>query len=514
MCKLTLDVERLSSEDNSLSADLKCSVYSIPQTLETVWFRGSRELATNRSDSIDSLFTEIAKSLQPLSSFTLKIPILNREQDFLQTDLAASTTSELNNYKCLVKNTLGYSEICELNASHRQQLILSITKRHDVGLSTTSLGANRQEAGTNSMMWPLANWPIFNNAAGDSEQVNTVLQQKQLTNLTKTLVVRYDLIALGAMCCILLIYFMVLILASFVHKIRATRRFKGQNLHCAVPNTAWHFSTMDRRTNLAKNNDINAETMHTSAGAIMNRQSNSNGSAGFQSSIIGFGGGASAANFYGGSNGDSEHDIIQSCSQSSQYEDLLAASSNSSSNNQAKLSANQQNFQSQALYFNHELATSAATMNANSINNNKNCLRYSSNYGCPSKSRAIATKTTPNAFGTATTTTTMTTRSELQPNTQLFRTGFSNKFQNNNRNKQLSKFNGTELILGSSRVPLIDGNQTSTRIKLDDGGHNNNYASQVSTTNEAHMQQIEQANGIMQEQEHIYDDVIYKKNIL
>lgn len=443
-----------------------------------------------------------------------------------------------NNYKCLVKNTLGYSEICELNANDKHSL-------HNIMLRQDANGnfVNQNKQAVGSMMWRLANWTMFgptNNHVANELNSQQQEQQQISKNITHF---RYDLIALVAICCIVLVYFSVLILTSFVNKLKTCRTFKGQQ---EIPNTSWHFNTIERRNfygDLDSTNVIkNSSTMQIPSTSINQRHTEkSNQQSNFKSSIIGFSSAnrsSLAANYYDGSNGDSEHDIIQSCSQSSQYEDLLGPNNGGSSTSSNTKPVNQNHYQSQALYFNHELAASAATMNNNN-NNNSNIFT--------AKTRNLTNKATLTQNGSGLTTKT----GQMQPNgtMQLGRclqmdTSTSsrpiNRYQhqpvnsnNNNNNSKRDKYykstTNTELILGSSRVPLIDGTQTS-RIKLDDENkYNINYAtncngvqlqpigssSHDANNNNNQMQiQLQMQQQTQHIQEHIYDDVIYKKNIL
>lgn len=90
-------------------------VYSNPPTLETIWFRRQLQVATNKSeDRYDSL----ADSLL-LSDVSLPVVVLNKEQKFMLSDIAEQSS----NFKCLARNSIGYSEACELSQADKQTLL-------------------------------------------------------------------------------------------------------------------------------------------------------------------------------------------------------------------------------------------------------------------------------------------------------------------------------------------------------------------------------------------------------
>lgn len=114
MCKLTLVNEHLGAE-NELLANLRCTVYSVPPALETVWYRNNLQLAANKS-SLDMLGW-LAR--EPLTVFELAVMVLSKQQEFMLSDLAGQTA----NFKCAARNPLGYSEACDLNPADKQTLL-------------------------------------------------------------------------------------------------------------------------------------------------------------------------------------------------------------------------------------------------------------------------------------------------------------------------------------------------------------------------------------------------------
>lgn len=106
--------------DNELSGWLRCLIYSSPPLLDTIWLRGGREIAVNKSEvSLNPLLASLSRvdGSSPISSLTLPVKILNKQQDFLLDDLATS------NFKCVARNSLGYSEACELPQIDKQALL-------------------------------------------------------------------------------------------------------------------------------------------------------------------------------------------------------------------------------------------------------------------------------------------------------------------------------------------------------------------------------------------------------
>jgi len=59
------------------------------------------------------------QSKQPVSVVELDVMILNKQQDFMLTELMSQSA----NFKCVARNPLGYSEACELNLADKQTLL-------------------------------------------------------------------------------------------------------------------------------------------------------------------------------------------------------------------------------------------------------------------------------------------------------------------------------------------------------------------------------------------------------
>lgn len=114
LCKLTLGTEYLGY-DNELMANLRCSIYSIPMLLETVWFRSNQQLAVNKSN------LDISSKSSPLTFVDFPIMLLNKQQDFMLNDLVAN--QPIANFKCIARNSLGYSEACDLRQVDKQMLL-------------------------------------------------------------------------------------------------------------------------------------------------------------------------------------------------------------------------------------------------------------------------------------------------------------------------------------------------------------------------------------------------------
>lgn len=113
LCKLKLTNEHLGP-DNELIANLRCYIYSVPPLLETSWFKQNQQLAINKSDEANWM---------PFSTINLPLMVLNRQQDFMLADLLSTNTNQAGNIKCLARNSIGFSEACELSPSDRQALL-------------------------------------------------------------------------------------------------------------------------------------------------------------------------------------------------------------------------------------------------------------------------------------------------------------------------------------------------------------------------------------------------------
>lgn len=117
MCKLSLGREYLGPE-NELMANLICSIYSIPQLEETLWFRNSQQIATNKTTADTFLGGQQGATIGLFSS-ELPVMVLNKQQEFMLTDLMTQT----GNFKCIARNSVSYSETCELSPLEKQTLL-------------------------------------------------------------------------------------------------------------------------------------------------------------------------------------------------------------------------------------------------------------------------------------------------------------------------------------------------------------------------------------------------------
>lgn len=94
-------------------ANLRCSVYSEPALLETIWFKTNKQLQANTSSTLS--WTKSA-----LSVLEIAVMVLNRQQDFVLSDMVGQPEA---NFRCMARNQLGYSESCELSHLDRQTLL-------------------------------------------------------------------------------------------------------------------------------------------------------------------------------------------------------------------------------------------------------------------------------------------------------------------------------------------------------------------------------------------------------
>lgn len=114
LCKLALAREYLGP-DNELMAQLRCMIYSDPPTLETIWFRRQLQIGTNKSED----WYDSQQGLLPMTDATLPVTVLDKEQKFMLADLV----EQGSNFKCLARNSVGYSEACELSPPDKQVIL-------------------------------------------------------------------------------------------------------------------------------------------------------------------------------------------------------------------------------------------------------------------------------------------------------------------------------------------------------------------------------------------------------
>lgn len=98
--------------------NLRCLIYSTPVLLETVWFKNNQQLGVNKT-SLEVLSSDNWLR-SPLSALEIPVMILNKQQDFMLTDIV---TTQLSNFKCIARNPSGYSEACELSQLDKQMLL-------------------------------------------------------------------------------------------------------------------------------------------------------------------------------------------------------------------------------------------------------------------------------------------------------------------------------------------------------------------------------------------------------
>lgn len=77
-------------------------------------------MAVNKSSSV----WESKQQQQALSNVELQIMVLNKQQEFLLADLI----NQMANFKCIARNSLGYSEACELKHLDRESLLSKFTQ--------------------------------------------------------------------------------------------------------------------------------------------------------------------------------------------------------------------------------------------------------------------------------------------------------------------------------------------------------------------------------------------------
>lgn len=217
-------------------------------------------------------------------------------------------------------------------------------------------------------------------------------------------------------------------------------------------------------------------------------------------------------NYYGGSNGDSEHDMIQSCSQSSHYEDFVAI-------HQQQIHQQQQQIQAQRLIGQPSYFNSHPTLNRRPI---KSSLSSSSTGESSTSSRhnqqlaalrlAAETRTgggpSMNDYALGNSMHLKPTPMIQQPTGKLGTSMRETLASKSGINDRRAPCNDTNMTL-TSNVPLINGAHTS-RINLDQ--------QQAQTRQQLyrfnHNSRDQSTFSPQMRTEHIYDDVIYNQMIL
>lgn len=138
-CKLNLGGQLIGAQ-GELLVSLRCSIYSLPALVETIWFRNSQQVAVNKSEpQLDWSAGPARQPSQqsPIWSIGLAVLVLSKQQDFMLTDLMTQS----GNFKCVARNSLGYSEACELSQAEKQILLGKLSIINWLPISNTRRGA-------------------------------------------------------------------------------------------------------------------------------------------------------------------------------------------------------------------------------------------------------------------------------------------------------------------------------------------------------------------------------------
>lgn len=391
--------------------------------------------------------------------------------------------------------------------------------------------ANSSSGGNGNIFEPLN--PIL--VSGQQQQH----PQQTPVSLLSNLYAHVDWIVIGA-CSLILVWLTFIVAKSIFKRSRFgdPRKYHnggggGGNGRCSGRSqheTSWRFNT-NRRT--SSNDDIGVTP-------ITSRP--------FQSKVC--------VNYYSGSNGDSEKDMVQSCSQSSHYEEFMQTSANAHQvpqpnhyhQQQQKLISNNGGQMQQPVYFN---GNHAATLTRRPM---KQSLSSSSTGGSSTVSRQQNQQQVVSQFNTN-------DSQHLEPagtnliqriNTSMYQFDQittpsldgspqgpaplmnhlgSTLMRDPSRNHLVNQGNKT-MTMNNSNVPLINGSHNQSRINLNQHGnysstskvvapnHNNKYLHLYNNQqnsrfqNNNNMQQTFGGPIRHQQQEHIYDDVIYNNQML
>ena len=199
------------------------------------------------------------------------------------------------------------------------------------------------------------------------------------------------------------------------------------------------------------------------------------------------------ANYYGDSNGDSEHDMVQSCSQSSHYEDFV----------QYQLQQRQQ----QPIYFNHQQPPVGFQPATGGL-------------GTTLRRPPIKSSFSASSAGAESSTSRRQLYSERNHLLAVTTTGRASNNNDVNNNSSSSNNNNNPAAL-YSQVPLVSGaHNTSSRIQLDQQQqqtlnrkiYERFSRDQQLTFGKQQVSRIQQQQPLVQE--HIYDDVVHNQMIL
>lgn len=101
--------------------ELLCNVYSAPLLLETIWFRNNHQAHVNKT-SVTLPAPAATAAAQPaplINSVKWNVMAVNERQDYQLDDIVSDPSG---NFKCIARNSFGFSEPCELNAFDKRTL--------------------------------------------------------------------------------------------------------------------------------------------------------------------------------------------------------------------------------------------------------------------------------------------------------------------------------------------------------------------------------------------------------
>lgn len=341
------------------------------------------------------------------------------------------------------------------------------------------------------MAFPRAQTPInpfaMNNTLAGGDPLSDSIHKRDPNTLMRTLLDRFDWLIVAA--CSLGFVWLLFLIGNFYFRRRYGDHLKGFRSK-ENPNPAWRFNSAARSQS---NNEIGV-------------------GAPFQSKVC--------VNYYGDSNGDSEHDMIQSCSQSSHYEDFVAV-------HQQQIQQQQHQFQAQRLIGQPIYSNGHSTLNRRPL---KSSLSTSSTGDSSTSSRhnqlaalrLAANETRAGVMNDYALANSMPLKpvpplplhhQQQQPGklAATMRESLANNNGINNTRYRTPTVSATTMKL-TSNVPLINGTHNS-RINLDQ---------QQPLARQSQQQQYRFNQNIRDQStfnphlraEHIYDDVIYNQMIL
>lgn len=310
---------------------------------------------------------------------------------------------------------------------------------------------------------------------------------------------RPDIIISAALCS-LFAYLLISLSIGFIK--RRKLRLSGLD----NKDTSWHFNSNGSKLTRSCHRDLMGST--------------------FQSKM-----GMSSTNYYGGSNGDSEHDMMQSCSQSSQYEEFGSAGL-SQNQRQMQLIQSQQQQQHQPLYLNnqaHAMNHTSSTISRRPIKSSRSISSNgdsggSGTLGSRRNNTKLVRLNDRSRFGQMNTMRDFSSSTFQQQQQQHYPSGTnvcSTKYikdspieGTSSGTSEIGHRNEDELNLISNQMPLINSSQAS-QINLDSHKATTNRISHRDETRdggklfESVFQQPQSKRS-----EHIYDDIIYQQMIL